>query len=1486
MSNPNSRSSKSQDLSESGSFSFRRPSDSRRSAQTLESNMDSTARLRGRSGLDDGDDEDDNAGNDDGLFLGFEHCMNTDERRKMRELERAELEERRTRTRSSSPTEPSSSFRSRFGTKSTGTSLSSRYTRTSNTQDDDASSKKSTSRRTIYSRELDKRDRQRDEKSLRSADDRSQRSDDTRRNAGMDSFPPSTRSRESLRRNDDNDVDSRKSTDAGYRIREELLLKSSRRREGERSGTHRSDRPRERSITRSDETKPSYRSKSSDFDEDAIERRRRREARQRRYEIEAEERRKRDSQNLPSDGRAIEDEDEERRRRRKLRLEERRLVGGVGGVGESNTEERRRRLEERRHDDERRRRNDERKHITPVDSLEEDRRRRHEERKLREERRLARRSGENPTNANTAETSLNLDDDQVSRRNRTLENRRKQSDAQQEDSQSISTDRLRQINDSDRQSRLGSGYGRRARSSDPDMRNIAESENTAWSIGLKGEKKMNDSLPTSLNRAVPDLERNVSVRTSSRSELFLNKNPIPPQRQESMSGALQRKAVTLNSRGAENSSSESETEEEYEVHELSASENDEKWTIRISLISAVDLPFNVVPNIPLCPILKFGLIRSSEIENFELFSNTDATKNSTKSSIFEKIEKEGILSIPNSRVRCTSSKILSKRDNGSMDFHEEMRWDDVTRPSQILLAVELCARAAYPPPNMFEGPLAKVETPLTLSSTDVPLLGISEASDDHTSIPVRNFRPSGIGLSSTSKSVDYDDIFQCAIGKKPSEEINSSPRRTIAEDGSQSGIGTFGFMGRKKQEPEKEEASESNNQLPSGIASMHLLWKKGRQQFETRQATKQKSSPEGRDIVTPAASIGKFLIGVKDETRKKSTTSLQEEHEGEPTQRDTDPNPRRDVFRMTTSSTTDSASLGSSNLSTKRPFPQERMIRAGEENVALQTLKKKRKIEMAQDMRLGSLVIPLSKLSLEKAFDRKGAARIEQWYQLDSTNNSVIPVHNPTRRGLTTASKLAARRNPSVLLEISFSAPEVLDLSEDELEVDSDSEKNDEKATDESMLNNDAANSNISFSRRTSVSIRKLNKVTETNDVPEKSANLKKAFDDDPYLSSGICDFVAVVGASNIGDQSQDNGAKGWVNSNPECAILEQFPPNDDFHLKNKRFVTLQNKSEWFCFPEGCRLWRGAEPPSHTDLNLKRFSASSPGGAASSIAAFDACLNCTTSFSWFVIQSNEKENDFKNTRTYGAVIKFYAPAPPGIDSTQDDFAQGMRTSSDLGKRIPSQAKRLWVPLGILLTSNLPIVGVMEAMLLRLCEALASKTGGAIHSTSYKRIQQIIHQDLANLIINYQKPIPGVLHCSIPFLSGERLHVTVPPPTGLPPLPHGASVTSVCRLLGSEGLNFLLAAALTESKILIHSDEIANLPMVAEVATALIYPFIWALPYLPVLPESMLEFVEAPLSYFIGIPSCKMCEIDDDVLADIVVIDLDNGFTPSEHYDGR
>ena len=285
-------------------------------------------------------------------------------------------------------------------------------------------------------------------------------------------------------------------------------------------------------------------------------------------------------------------------------------------------------------------------------------------------------------------------------------------------------------------------------------------------------------------------------------------------------------------------------------------------------------------------------------------------------------------------------------------------------------------------------------------------------------------------------------------------------------------------------------------------------------------------------------------------------------------------------------------------------------------------------------------------------------------------------------------------------------------------------------------------------------------------------------------------------------------------------------------------------------------MWRGVNPPSHADLK-SHFSFSKD----TSVTSFDACLNCATSFAWFLVSSSGERYGSKTKKTYAAVVRFYAPAPFGVDDTQDDFGQNVGHVDKSGTRV-----RLWIPIGICLTSSIPNIGVLEAILLRFCESLSLNCSEWV-STRF-------HKELASVILNAPSPIAGVVHSSIPFLSGDRFHLTLPPPGGLPPLPHGASVSATCKLLGSDGISTVLAAVLTESKLLMHSNDSSNLAMVAEVVNALIYPFSWALPYVPVLPREMIEFVEAPLSYIIGVPSCMLNVLDGNSLQDVVVINLD------------
>ena len=69
-------------------------------------------------------------------------------------------------------------------------------------------------------------------------------------------------------------------------------------------------------------------------------------------------------------------------------------------------------------------------------------------------------------------------------------------------------------------------------------------------------------------------------------------------------------------------------------------------------------------------------------------------------------------------------------------------------------------------------------------------------------------------------------------------------------------------------------------------------------------------------------------------------------------------------------------------------------------------------------------------------------------------------------------------------------------------------------------------------------------------------------------MEPGVVDFVAVVGCKDIGKQKNDDGSKGWVNSNPESVILEQFPPQSDYHVKNGLNVLLPEMVQWFCICE------------------------------------------------------------------------------------------------------------------------------------------------------------------------------------------------------------------------------------------------------------------------------------------------------------------------------
>ena len=72
-----------------------------------------------------------------------------------------------------------------------------------------------------------------------------------------------------------------------------------------------------------------------------------------------------------------------------------------------------------------------------------------------------------------------------------------------------------------------------------------------------------------------------------------------------------------------------------------------------------------------------------------------------------------------------------------------------------------------------------------------------------------------------------------------------------------------------------------------------------------------------------------------------------------------------------------------------------------------------------------------------------------------------------------------------------------------------------------------------------------------------------------------------------------------------------------------------------------------------------------------------------------------------------------------------------------------------------------------------------------------------------------------------------------------------------RLLGCRGVLTVLGAALKESRILLLSTDLSLLPAVCEAIRVLLYPLQWMHVYLPVVPEPLLDLMQAPVPFLLG-----------------------------------
>uniref|UniRef100_A0A3B3WSW0 UDENN domain-containing protein n=1 Tax=Poecilia mexicana TaxID=48701 RepID=A0A3B3WSW0_9TELE len=237
-------------------------------------------------------------------------------------------------------------------------------------------------------------------------------------------------------------------------------------------------------------------------------------------------------------------------------------------------------------------------------------------------------------------------------------------------------------------------------------------------------------------------------------------------------------------------------------------------------------------------------------------------------------------------------------------------------------------------------------------------------------------------------------------------------------------------------------------------------------------------------------------------------------------------------------------------------------------------------------------------------------------------------------------------------------------------------------------------------------------------------------------------------------------------------------------------------------------------------------------------------------FSTFVLTISSGE------KVYGSAIQFYEPYPVDLLSEKQKVQLGLLTAVEK-KMIPNRAVN--TNKCICLLSHWPFFESFRKFLMFIYKLSVS---GPHPLPIEKHISHFMH--------NVSFPSPQRPRILVQLSAHDTLILSQPVCTPLPL--SGADYGTLLMNLGAENCATLLHFVLLESKILLHSLRPAVLTGVAEAVVAMIFPFQWQCPYIPLCPLSLAGVLNAPCPFIVGVDS-RYFDLYDPP-PDVVCVDLD------------
>ncbi|XP_030004536.1 DENN domain-containing protein 5B isoform X8 [Sphaeramia orbicularis] len=213
-----------------------------------------------------------------------------------------------------------------------------------------------------------------------------------------------------------------------------------------------------------------------------------------------------------------------------------------------------------------------------------------------------------------------------------------------------------------------------------------------------------------------------------------------------------------------------------------------------------------------------------------------------------------------------------------------------------------------------------------------------------------------------------------------------------------------------------------------------------------------------------------------------------------------------------------------------------------------------------------------------------------------------------------------------------------------------------------------------------------------------------------------------------------------------------------------------------------------------------------------------------------------------------------------------DEADSPASSSRGAGGYDSSRDTLYVSKALCLITPMPFMHACRRFLSQLHRAVTGTTAPPLPLESY------VH----NILYEVPLPAPGR---SLKFHGVYEPIVCQRPGLGELPLadfPLGEAF----NLLGVENLVQVFTCTLLEMQILLYSQDYQRLMTVAEGITTLLFPFQWQHVYVPILPASLLHFLDAPVPYLMGLQSKEgtdRSKLELPQEANLCFVDIDNHY---------